>query len=56
MFRMGAIALPLSSLFGPDALRFRLRHGEREGGDHFGGQCADGSARRWAAADGVRCW
>ncbi|MDN5915949.1 MAG: AMP-binding protein [Pseudonocardia sp.] len=25
MFRMGAIALPLSSLFGPDALRYRLR-------------------------------
>ncbi|GAA4788557.1 acyl-CoA synthetase [Actinomycetospora chlora] len=25
MFRMGAIALPLSALFGPDALRFRLR-------------------------------
>ena len=25
MFRMGAIALPLSSLFGPDSLRFRLR-------------------------------
>lgn len=28
LFRMGAIALPLSSLFGPDALKFRLRHGE----------------------------
>src|SRR5581483_1547609 len=28
LFRMGAIALPLSSLFGPDALAFRLRHGE----------------------------
>lgn len=27
LFRMGAIALPLSSLFGPDALAFRLRHG-----------------------------
>ena len=26
MFRMGAVALPLSSLFGPDALRFRLRN------------------------------
>jgi acetyl-CoA synthetase len=26
MFRMGAIALPLSSLFGPDALRYRLRN------------------------------
>jgi acetyl-CoA synthetase len=25
---MGAIALPLSSLFGPDALAFRLRRGE----------------------------
>jgi acetyl-CoA synthetase len=25
LFRMGAVALPLSSLFGPDALRFRLR-------------------------------
>ncbi|MDF2976001.1 MAG: acetyl-coenzyme synthetase [Actinomycetospora sp.] len=25
MFRMGAVALPLSSLFGPDALRYRLR-------------------------------
>jgi acetyl-CoA synthetase len=25
LFRMGAIALPLSSLFGPDALRYRLR-------------------------------
>ena len=24
LFRMGAVALPLSSLFGPDALRFRL--------------------------------
>jgi acetyl-CoA synthetase len=28
LFRMGAIVLPLSSLFGPDALAFRLRHGE----------------------------
>ncbi len=28
IFRMGAIALPLSSLFGPDALAYRLRHGE----------------------------
>lgn len=28
LFRMGAIALPLSSLFGPDALAFRLSHGE----------------------------
>jgi acetyl-CoA synthetase len=28
LFRMAAIALPLSSLFGPDALAFRLRHGE----------------------------
>jgi acetyl-CoA synthetase len=27
-FRMGAIALPLSSLFGPDALAFRLSNGE----------------------------
>jgi acetyl-CoA synthetase len=26
MFRMGAIALPLSALFGPDALRYRLRN------------------------------
>ena len=26
MFRMGAIALPLSSMFGPDALRYRLRN------------------------------
>ncbi|HWN32791.1 MAG TPA: AMP-binding protein [Pseudonocardia sp.] len=26
LFRMGAVALPLSSLFGPDALRFRLRN------------------------------
>ncbi len=25
LFRMGAVALPLSSLFGPDALRYRLR-------------------------------
>ena len=28
LFRMGAIALPLSSMFGPEALAFRLRHGE----------------------------
>ncbi len=28
IFRMGAVALPMSSLFGPDALRFRLTHGE----------------------------
>jgi len=28
LFRMGAVALPMSSLFGPDALGFRLRHGE----------------------------
>lgn len=28
LFRMGAIALPLSSLFGPDALAFRLQDGE----------------------------
>src|SRR5581483_12415907 len=28
LFRMGAIVLPLSSLFGPDALAYRLRHGE----------------------------
>jgi acetyl-CoA synthetase len=28
LFRMGAVALPLSSLFGPDALRFRLRDAE----------------------------
>jgi acetyl-CoA synthetase len=27
IFRLGAVALPLSSLFGPDALQFRLRHG-----------------------------
>jgi acetyl-CoA synthetase len=27
-FRMGAIALPVSSLFGPDALRYRLSNGE----------------------------
>lgn len=26
IWRMGAVALPLSSLFGPDALAFRLRH------------------------------
>lgn len=26
LFRMGAIALPLSSLFGPDALRYRLQN------------------------------
>ena len=28
IFRMGAIALPLSSLFGPDALAYRLSNGE----------------------------
>lgn len=28
LWGMGAIALPLSSLFGPDALRYRLRDGE----------------------------
>jgi len=28
VFRLGAVALPMSSLFGPDALGFRLRHGE----------------------------
>lgn len=28
LFRMGAIALPLSSLFGPDALRYRLRNAD----------------------------
>ncbi len=28
IFRMGAVALPMSSLFGPDALAFRLRHGD----------------------------
>ncbi len=28
LFRMGAIALPLSWLFGPDALAYRLHHGE----------------------------
>jgi len=28
LWRMGAIALPLSSLFGPDALSYRLRNGE----------------------------
>jgi acetyl-CoA synthetase len=28
IFRMGAVVLPLSSLFGPDALSFRLRNGE----------------------------
>src|SRR3954471_2810927 len=28
IFRLGAVALPMSSLFGPDALAFRLRHGE----------------------------
>src|SRR5207237_1582722 len=27
-FQMGAIALPLSHLFGPDALEFRLHHAE----------------------------
>ncbi len=27
IFRMGAVALPMSSLFGPDALSFRLEHG-----------------------------
>jgi acetyl-CoA synthetase len=28
IFRAGAVALPMSSLFGPDALRFRLTHGD----------------------------
>jgi acetyl-CoA synthetase len=28
IFRLGAVALPMSSLFGPDALGFRLRHGD----------------------------
>jgi acetyl-CoA synthetase len=28
LFRMGAVALPLSSLFGPDALRYRLRNAD----------------------------
>jgi acetyl-CoA synthetase len=28
LFRMGAVALPLSSLFGPDALRYRMRNAE----------------------------
>ncbi len=28
LFRMAAVALPLSSLFGPDALRFRLRNAQ----------------------------
>jgi acetyl-CoA synthetase len=28
IFQMGAIALPLSHLFGPDALEYRLAHGE----------------------------
>ncbi|MDQ1423448.1 MAG: acetyl-CoA synthetase [Acidimicrobiaceae bacterium] len=28
IFRLGAVALPLSSLFGPDALQYRLRHSE----------------------------
>ena len=28
LFRMGAVALPLSSLFGPDALRYRLRNAQ----------------------------
>ena len=29
IFQMGAIALPLSHLFGPDALEYRLTHAER---------------------------
>jgi acetyl-CoA synthetase len=28
IFRMGAVALPMSSLFGPDALTYRMVHGE----------------------------
>jgi acetyl-CoA synthetase len=28
LFRMGAVVLPMSSLFGPDALRFRLRNAD----------------------------
>src|SRR3954454_13661068 len=28
IFRMGAVALPMSSLFGPDALRYRLSNSE----------------------------
>jgi acetyl-CoA synthetase len=28
VFRLGAVVLPMSSLFGPDALRFRMTHGE----------------------------
>ena len=28
VFQMGAIALPLSHLFGPDALEYRMEHAE----------------------------
>jgi acetyl-CoA synthetase len=28
IFRLGAVALPMSSLFGPDAIKFRINHGE----------------------------
>jgi acetyl-CoA synthetase len=28
VFRLGAVALPMSSLFGPDAIKFRINHGE----------------------------
>ena len=38
MFRMGAIALPLSSMFGPTRCAFRLRHGGAKAVDHVRGE------------------
>ena len=51
LFRMGAIALPLSTLFGPDALRFRLRDA---GAKAVIVSAANAGRAREALADGER--
>ena len=43
IWRMGAIALPMSSLFGPDALAYRLAQRGGQGGHHLDGELAEGA-------------
>ena len=50
IFRMGAVALPMSSLFGPDALAFRLGHGDAKA-VISSARTRRRSARRSATAD-----
>ena len=54
IFRMGAVALPMSSLFGPDALAFRLAPRRREGRHHARRRTPRRCVRRSAVAEVTR--